>query len=78
MRSWALSVLNFLGLLFEKYKLVRRLIIAWACWIITTTIWRFFDDASTSSAAATVTVAVIGLLGIVIGFYQWSRDNDDD
>jgi len=72
-------VLDFIGELFEKYKLVRRVMIVWACWLITVTIYKFYGMADKlNDPAARVIIAVIGLLAVVIGFYQWSRGKDAD
>ena len=59
-----------MGDFFNKHKGVRRLLLLWACCLITYSVVK-------NHLADTVAVAVIGLLTVVIGFYQWSRNKDD-
>jgi small neutral amino acid transporter SnatA (MarC family) len=71
---------SWIDRLFNKHKMVRRLIIFWVCWIITVTVLRVTEAeviTKISAAGATVVTAVIGLLATVIAFYQWSRNKDD-
>lgn len=72
--------MNFIARLFEEHKLVRRATLAWACWLISTTVLRVTEPAAlpwlTGAVAATVGT-VVGLLGTVIGFYMWSRNRED-
>jgi len=77
---WALfiGVLEFIGLLFEKYKFARRLLLIWASWLITYSIIQFWSKLDhITDPAARVIIAVFGLLTVVIGFYQWSRERDE-
>lgn len=65
--------------LVEKHKLVRRLALVWACWLITIAVLRVTDPAvitQIGGAGATVVSAVIGILATVIGFYQYSRSKE--
>lgn len=65
--------------LFEVHKLVRRLTLVWAAWLITVVVLRVTQPevlANVSGPVATVVTAVIGLLATVIAFYQWSRQQD--
>jgi len=79
LKAWLLSLLDFIGLLFEEHKLARRVILVWACWLITLTVFKFYDMAEKlNDPSSRVIIAVIGLLGVVIGFYQWSRSKDAD
>lgn len=67
--------------LFNEHKLVRRLTLAWACWLITVVVLRVTDHAvleHINGATATVVTGVIGILATVIAFYQWSRQKEDD
>lgn len=76
---WAMLIglLDFIGLLFEKYKLARRLLLVWAAGLITYSLVEFWKHLEhISDPAARVIIAVLGLLTVVIGFYQWSRERD--
>jgi len=65
--------------LFEVHKLVRRLTLVWAMWLITVVVLRVTQPevlANVTGPVATVVTAVIGILATVITFYQWSRQQD--
>lgn len=67
--------------LVERHKLVRRLALAWACWLITIVVLRVTEPAAlphVSGSVAAVVTAVIGILSVVIGLYQWHRHQDDE
>ena len=71
--------------LFEKYKVVRRLALLWAIWLITIVVLRITDDlilftlASASGASlAAIATSVIGILTVVVGLYQVGRQKDKD
>lgn len=67
----------FVDRLFNRHKLVRRGLLLWAVWIITYSIQSYFQVvAFTDGSVATVMTAIIGILGVVIGLYQWSRMRD--
>lgn len=69
--SEALRILgNLVECLFEKHKFVRRSMVAWALTLITIAVLHpeKYTDAKFLS--------VVGLLTAVIGFYQWSRQNE--
>ena len=70
--------MNWIGTLFDKYKFARRAALIWACWLITVTVFKFFEMERVDSTHATVIVSIIGILATVIGFYQWQRKQDDD
>lgn len=73
------KLMGRLGNLFEVHKLVRRLTLVWAAWLITVVVLRVTQPevlANISGPVATVVTAVIGLLATVIAFYQWSRQQD--
>jgi len=62
---------------FEDYKAARRLLLFWACWLITYTVVKFFENLEIiQSHHVTFTVSVIGILTTVIMFYQWHRGKD--
>lgn len=66
--------------LFNRHRLVRRLALLWACWLITVTVMRVTAIEAlplVTAPVASVVAAVIGLLSVVIGLYQWSRHKDD-
>lgn len=72
--------MNLLARLFEEHKFVRRTILVWACWLITLAVMRATEPEVLpilSGPAATVVVAVIGILATVITFYMWSRNAED-
>lgn len=65
---------------FERHKLVRRITLAWACWLISIVVLRVSDPGTIvqiGAAGASVVTAVLGILATVIGFYQWHRHHDD-
>lgn len=63
--------------LFEKHKLIRRLLVIWAIVMITIVIFWVFDDVTKITAPVASSLGlVIGILATVIGFYQWSRNKD--
>ena len=55
---------------FNKYKGVRRLLLLWACSLVTYAV--VVNELSDAFA-----LGVIGLVATSIGFYQWSRGIDD-
>lgn len=63
---------------FEKYKLVRRLLVLWAVWLITIVVFRVMDTV-TALDGPTVTLVgtIIGILATVTAFYIKSREIDD-
>lgn len=61
----------------EEHQAVRRMLLLWVCWLITSTVDRFFLNIQYVEASeATVITAVIGMLTAVIGFYQWTRSKE--
>lgn len=65
--------------LINDHKLIRRVTLAWACWLITVVVLRVTQPEvleKVNSSMATIVVAVIGILATVIAFYQWSRHKD--
>jgi hypothetical protein len=72
------NVLYYLDLLFEQHRFVRRTLVVWCMCIITFVTLRLFADVTLISAAASAAYAtLVGILGVVLGFYQWMRDKDD-
>jgi len=70
-----------LGKAINEHKLIRRLALVWACWLITVVVLRVTTPevmAQVNSSMATIVVAVIGILATVIAFYQWSRHKEKD
>lgn len=64
--------------LFEKHKFVRRALLAWVVWLITSiTLHPPEYLTSISEAGRDVILGVVGLLTVVIGFYQWHRKQED-
>ena len=71
------GVLKNLDLLFEQHRFVRRTLVFWAMWMITfVTIQMFTDISLISNAAAAAYATLVGILGVVLGFYQWMREKD--
>lgn len=69
--------MNWLSRLFEEHKLARRFALFWAMSLITYTVVSFVEYAPHIIGADKVFIAIIGILSVVIGFYQWSRAHDD-
>jgi multisubunit Na+/H+ antiporter MnhG subunit len=68
----------FIERLFEKHKLVRRVLVIWSAVIITLATYAIFKAPNEITAAsATALATVTGILTVVIGFYQWDRKQDD-
>lgn len=71
--------MSWFAKLVEEHKLVRRLTLLWACWLITVTVLRVTDECALTdlgAAGATVVTGVIGILATVIAFYQHHRAKD--
>lgn len=74
------GALALLSSAIEEHKLVRRLTLAWACWLISVVVLRVTDIQAlplVTGPVATVVGATIGILATVIGLYQWLRQQDD-
>lgn len=64
--------------LFEDHKLVRRLLVAWAIWLITHVVLKAaakIEVIDTPTAAMVSTI--VGILATVTAFYIKSRELDD-
>ena len=69
---------RFFERLFEKHKLVRRLLVLWSVSLLTWGILKVFSDLTLVTAAVTTALATVtALLTAVLGFYQWSREHED-
>lgn len=69
-----------IGKLINEHKLIRRMVLLWACWLITVVVLRVTEPSvlqHVNGAVATIATAVIGILATVISFYQWSRHKED-
>jgi len=65
--------------LFEDHKLVRRLTLGWAVWLISVVVLRVTEPEIlpiVNGHILAIVTAVIGILTTVIGFYQWSRHKE--
>lgn len=63
----------------ERHKGVRRLALVWAMGLITWAVARSFGPQPPDIGTGTATALgiVVGILTVVVGFYQWSRDRED-
>ena len=60
----------------NKYKVVRRCILALVCCLITYATWRVFGPAKV--VATSEYVALLGLLGVATSFYmKWRKEEDE-
>lgn len=65
--------------LVNEQKLIRRLALLWAIWLITVVVLRVTEPSvlkDVNGATATIVTAVIGILGTVIAFYNWTRHKE--
>lgn len=70
--------MKWLNSLFEEHQGARRIALVWAMSLITwVTIQLFTDPTGITGASAAAYATVTGVLGIVIGFYQHLRGQDD-
>jgi hypothetical protein len=71
---------NTLHNIVEKHKGVRRLALLWGIVIVTIVILRVTEPeviVQIGMGGATIVTAVIGILGTVLGLYQYHRHEDD-
>jgi hypothetical protein len=64
----------------DRRKIMRRLLLLWSAWLITLVTLRVTTPdvmIQVGAAGATIFGAVVGILATLIGFYQWSRHDDD-
>lgn len=63
--------------LFEDHKLVRRVLVFWAVWLISMVILRYVDLMTTLDTATVAGVStIVGILATVLAFYIRSRELD--
>ena len=70
----------FVHRLFNEHRLVRRLTLLWAVWLITVVVLRVTEPEVlklVSQPVANIVIGVIGILATVIAFYQHHRSKDD-
>ncbi len=72
--DWILSIIDAL---FNKHKLVRRTIVFWAMALVSWSIIIVLPKLEGVTAKDAL-VIIIGLLTVVIGFYKYLRDKDND
>lgn len=69
--------MNWFVRLLENHKLVRRLLVLWACLLITVVTFVVFRDlAQVTAPVAAAYSTVVGILSCVLGFYQWTRHRE--
>lgn len=59
----------------EKYKVVRRLVMIWACALISYGTAIHFKSGQAGSASY---IALVGILSTVVGFYFKKRYDEDE
>jgi hypothetical protein len=70
---------EFIETLFEDHKLVRRVLVIWAIWLITTVVLTVTDKITTiDTPTAAMVSTIVGILATVTAFYIKSRELDDD
>lgn len=63
---------------FEDHKLVRRVLVIWAVWLITVVVLKATEYITTIDAATAGMVStIVGILATVTAFYIKSRELDD-
>lgn len=69
--------MSFLDDLFNKHKLVRRLLVFWCMAVVSLVLFVVYSDLSVvTTSVASITVAVIGLVATAFGFYFTSKGKD--
>lgn len=64
--------------LFNKHKLVRRLLLLWAVSLITFVIVTYAEKmGQVQTVDGTIIIAVIGILTTVLSVYQFQRHKED-
>lgn len=75
-----MKFLAWVDRLFNSHKLMRRLMVVWACWLISLVVMRVTTPEvldKISAPVASIVAGVIGILTTVIGLYQWSRKMEE-
>ena len=58
----------------NEYKVIRRLTLVWAMWLITTTVTQALAEPDLINGyVVAIVTAVVSILTVVIGFYQTGR-----
>lgn len=71
-------MIRWLDALVNRHKGIRRLLLLWAMALITWAVrYAFVYRPDIPAGAVAALGSVIGLLTVVVGFYQWSRAHDD-
>ena len=73
-------MLRFIDRFFNQHKGFRRIMVLWACWLITVVVLRVTRAEVLhviNGSIASIVAAVIGILATAIAFYQWSRHKED-
>jgi len=52
----------------EKYRIIRKLTLLWAVWLITWTVTTSFSLTDINGAVATIVTAVVGILSVAVKF----------
>ncbi len=74
-----MSLGSRLSKLANHQRLFRRLVLVWACMLITWVVVRtWIDPPDISPGTAGALATVVGILATVVGFYQWHRKADDE
>ena len=64
---------------FDKSKKFRRFIILWVMSLITVfLVWSWILPPNIPEHTAKVILGILGLLTVVIAFYQWLRSKDEE
>lgn len=72
-----MKILEFIEALFEKHKLVRRILVIWAICLITYVVLRATEVITTiDTATAAMVSTIVGILATVTAFYIRSRELD--
>ena len=74
-----MSLGSRLSRLANHQRLFRRLVLLWACALITWVVVRtWINPPEISAGTAGALATVVGILATVVGFYQWHRKADDE
>jgi hypothetical protein len=72
---WFRLVGAFFESLFEDHALVRRVLVVWACWLISVLVLKFISLMTTIDTATVTGVAtIVGILSTVLVFYVRARE----
>ena len=69
---------KWLNRLFNEQKLIRRLMVVWAIWLITLVVLRTTADTALISPAVADTIKwIVGILTVPLAFYFKHRKEDE-